>query len=180
MALATFAGGNCAGAAWARPLCRPARGSLGPHALSAARMPASAKEPTFRCQFRVLNGSSIFRLTRVTRIFERSVFTETTPEARAACRAGFFVARARLRPRAAGFACLQKNREIQRRSQAKAGTRPHGSGHPDYFVAGGRSLRSIRDRSALRNESSVSIVFANPAWRSLMVLTKARGPCAAP
>jgi hypothetical protein len=28
----------------------------------------------------------------------------------------------------------------------------------------------------LRNESSVSIVFVNPAWRSLIVLTKARGP----
>jgi hypothetical protein len=52
-------------------------------------------------------------LTRVTRIFEKSVFTETTPEARAACRAGFFVARTRVRSRAAGFACLQKNREIQ-------------------------------------------------------------------
>jgi hypothetical protein len=53
-------------------------------------------------------------LTRVTRIFEKSVFTETTPEARAACRAGFFVARTRVRPRAAGFACLKKkNREIQ-------------------------------------------------------------------
>jgi len=35
------------------------------------------------------------------------------PRARAACRAGFFVARTRVRSRAAGFACLQKNREIQ-------------------------------------------------------------------
>jgi hypothetical protein len=60
-----------------------------------------------------LNGKPIFRLTRVTRIFEKSAFTETTPEARAACRAGFFVARTRVRPRAAGFACLQKNRKIQ-------------------------------------------------------------------
>jgi len=58
-----------------------------------------------------LNGSSIFRLTRVTRIFEKSVFTETTPGARAACRAGFFVARSRVRARAAGFSCLQKKRE---------------------------------------------------------------------
>src|SRR6266403_814068 len=54
------------------------------------------------------------------------------------------------------------------------------SGHPDYFAAGGRSLSSIRDCSALRNESSVSIVFVNPAWRSLTVLTKARGPAGAP
>jgi hypothetical protein len=52
-------------------------------------------------------------LTRVTRIFEKSVFTEITPGARAACRAGFFVARTRVRPRAASFACLQENRKIQ-------------------------------------------------------------------
>jgi hypothetical protein len=43
-----------------------------------------------------------------------------------------------------------------------------------YLAAGGRSLWSIKDCSALQNESSVSIVFVNPAWRSLMVLTKAR------
>src|SRR6516165_6564349 len=60
-----------------------------------------------------LNGSSIFRLTRVTRIFQKKIFTETTPEARAACRVGFFVARAARA--AAGFSCLQKNRKIQRR-----------------------------------------------------------------
>src|ERR1700756_3922128 len=50
----------------------------------------------------------------------------------------------------------------------------------DYFAAGARSLRSISDCSALRNEISVSIVFVNPAWRSLTVLTNARGPCGAP
>src|SRR6476619_6261419 len=50
------------------------------------------------------------------------------------------------------------------------------AGHPDYCAAGGRSLWSISACSALRNESSVSIVFVNPAWRSLTVLTKARGP----
>jgi hypothetical protein len=37
-----------------------------------------------------LNGGSIFRLTRVTRIFQKNVFTETTPGTRTACRAGFF------------------------------------------------------------------------------------------
>jgi hypothetical protein len=37
-----------------------------------------------------LNGSSIPRLTRVTRIFQKNVFTETTPGTRTACRAGFF------------------------------------------------------------------------------------------
>jgi Family of unknown function (DUF5681) len=57
-----------------------------------------------------LNGSSIFRLTRVTRIFEKSVFTETTPGARAACRAGFFVARSRAGARG-GFLVLQKKQE---------------------------------------------------------------------
>ena len=46
--------------------------------------------------------------------------------------------------------------------------------------AGGRSFRSIRDWRALQNDSSVSIVLVNPAWRNLMVLTKARGPAGAP
>jgi hypothetical protein len=87
-------------------------------------------------------------------------------DARAAARGGFRV-----------FAKKQGNTE---EITGQSGNPSGRSGHPDYFVAGGRSLRSIRDRSALRNESSVSIVFANPAWRSLMVLTKARGPCAAP
>jgi hypothetical protein len=50
-------------------------------------------------------------LTRVTRIFEKSIFTETAPGARAACRAGFFVARPRLRPRAAGFSFFAKKQE---------------------------------------------------------------------
>jgi hypothetical protein len=51
----------------------------------------------------LLNGSSIFRLTRVTRIFQRKIFTETTPGARAACRAGFFVARAARAAARGGF-----------------------------------------------------------------------------
>ena len=33
----------------------------------------------------------------------------------------------------------------------------------DYFAAGGRNLRSIKDCSALQNEPSVSTVFSNPA-----------------
>src|SRR5262249_17221239 len=52
--------------------------------------------------------------------------------------------------------------------------------HTAYFPAGGSSFLSICDCSAFRNESSVSIVFVNPGWRSLMVLTKARGPSGAP
>src|SRR5262249_55825237 len=50
-----------------------------------------------------LNSSSIFRLTRVTRIFQKKIFTETTPGARAACRAGFFVARAACAAARGGF-----------------------------------------------------------------------------
>jgi hypothetical protein len=50
-----------------------------------------------------LNGSSIFRLTRVTRIFQKKIFTETTSGARAACRAGFFVARAARAAARGGF-----------------------------------------------------------------------------
>jgi hypothetical protein len=51
---------------------------------------------------------------------------------------------------------------------------------PHYFAAGGRSLWSIKDCSALRNEASVSTVFVNPACLSFIVLTKARGPSGAP
>src|SRR5262249_17908345 len=50
-------------------------------------------------------------LTRVTRIFTKSVFTKTTRDARAGCRAGLFVARARVRPRRARFSSLQKKQE---------------------------------------------------------------------
>jgi hypothetical protein len=60
-----------------------------------------------------LKGSSIFRLTRVTRIFEKSVFTETTPGARAACRAGFFVARACGRARRVSRRFQEKMTEIK-------------------------------------------------------------------
>jgi hypothetical protein len=48
-------------------------------------------------------------LTRVTRIFQKSVFTETTPKTRAACRAGFFVARPRAAARGVVFAKKQEN-----------------------------------------------------------------------
>src|SRR5712692_8023644 len=43
-------------------------------------------------------------------------------------------------------------------------------------AAGGSSFRAMRDCRALRNACSVSIVFVNPAWRNLIVLTNARGP----
>jgi hypothetical protein len=64
-----------------------------------------------------LNGSSIFRLTRVTRIFQKKIFTETTPETTPAlgrhAAPGFSLREPRVQPRAAGFSCLPKNREIQ-------------------------------------------------------------------
>src|SRR5262245_63243153 len=65
-----------------------------------------------------LNGSSIFRLTRVTRIFQKKIFTETAPGARAACRAGFLLREPRVRPRAAGFSCLQKKKENTEETKA--------------------------------------------------------------
>src|SRR6516165_11252920 len=71
-----------------------------------------------------LNARPIFRLTRVTRIFQESVFTETTPEARAACRAGFFVARPRTRPLAAGFSFFAKKQENTGEDSHALSTRP--------------------------------------------------------
>jgi Family of unknown function (DUF5681) len=58
-----------------------------------------------------LNGGSIFRLTRVTRIFQKKIFTETTPGARAACRAGFFVARAARAAARGGFLVFAEKQE---------------------------------------------------------------------
>src|SRR5262249_48348891 len=62
-----------------------------------------------------LNGSSIFLLTPVTRIFQKKIFTETTPETTPApgrhAAPGFLLREPRVRPRAAGFSCLQKKQE---------------------------------------------------------------------
>src|SRR5262249_43605750 len=92
-----------------------------------------------------LNGSAIFRLTHVTRIFQKKIFTETTPGARAACRAGFFVARAARAAARGGFRVFaEKNRKIQRRSKrgrfkrAKAEIRPDGRA--------GSSIGQLRSR----------------------------------
>ena len=83
-----------------------------------------------------LNASSIFRLTRVTRIFRKKIFTETTPETTPApgrhAAPGFLLREPRVRPRAAGFSCLQKkqgNTGDQSHAvskKAKAGIRPDG------------------------------------------------------
>src|SRR5262249_55999897 len=80
-----------------------------------------------------VKGRGILRLTRVTRIFQKKIFTETTLEARTACRAGFFVARRRAcgRARRVSRVC-RKNRKIQRRpkpcrfKRVKAEIRPDG------------------------------------------------------
>ena len=47
-------------------------------------------------------------MTRVTRIFQKSVFTEATPAARAGCRAGFFVARPQAAAAPGAFWCDNK------------------------------------------------------------------------
>src|SRR5262249_35749518 len=60
-----------------------------------------------------LNAGSIFRLTRVTRIFQKEIFTETTPAPGRHAAPGFLLREPRARPRAAGFACLQKNRKTE-------------------------------------------------------------------
>jgi hypothetical protein len=54
-------------------------------------------------------AARIFRLTRVTGIFEKSVFTETTPGARAACRPGFRCATAPAAACGVFFAKKQEN-----------------------------------------------------------------------
>src|SRR5262249_43177270 len=92
-----------------------------------------------------LNGSSIFRLTRVTRIFQKKIFTETTPGARAACRAGFFVARAARAAARGGFLVFcRKNRKIQRRSRQCGFKRAKAEIRPD--VRAGSSIGQLRSR----------------------------------
>jgi hypothetical protein len=65
-----------------------------------------------------LNGNSIFRLTRVTRIFQKKIFTETTPGAWAACRAGFFVARAAPAAARRGFLVFAEKQENTEETKA--------------------------------------------------------------
>jgi Family of unknown function (DUF5681) len=65
-----------------------------------------------------LNGSSIFRLTRVTRIFQKKIFTETTPAPGRHAAPGFLLREPRVRPRAAGFSCLQKKQENTEETKA--------------------------------------------------------------
>src|SRR5262249_38975709 len=92
-----------------------------------------------------LNGSSIFRLTRVTRIFQKKIFTETTLGALAACRVGFFVARAaRAAARGGVLVFAEKTGKRKRRpkpcrfKRAKAEIRPDGRA--------GSSIGQLRSR----------------------------------
>jgi Family of unknown function (DUF5681) len=85
-----------------------------------------------------LNGSPIFRLTRVTRIFQKKIFSETTPGARAGCRAGFFVARAARAAARGGFLvfCIknQENTEEIKAMPFQKGQSGNPAGRPRGIV----------------------------------------------
>src|SRR5262249_22609716 len=69
----------------------------------------------------------IIRLTRVTRIFQKSVFTESTPAARAGDRAGFFVARTQAAAARGVFPCATTPTDNPcRLRRVKAEIRPAG------------------------------------------------------
>src|SRR5262245_39071166 len=70
-----------------------------------------------------LNGSSIFRLTRVTRIFQKKIFTETTPETTPGpgrhAAPGFLLREPRARPRG-GFLVFAEKTGKYRGDQSHA------------------------------------------------------------
>src|SRR5690349_5433842 len=93
------------------------------------------------------SNSRTFLLTRVTRIFQKSVFTEITPAARAGCRAGFFVARTQAAAAQGVFSCENQKRrsshavsEGRTRKSGRPATRGAQLGHGPgaRFVGGGR------------------------------------------
>jgi hypothetical protein len=92
---------------------------------------------------RELVAETTFRLTRVTRIFQKKVFTETTPEARAGCRTGLFAARPRRRPRAASFFSSEqeKSHAVPKGPKRKPGRAParvaQSDNHPHASFVGG-------------------------------------------
>src|SRR5215831_1820240 len=97
-----------------------------------------------------LNGGSIFRLTRVTRIFQKKIFTETTPETTPApgrhAAPGFLLRVAARAAARGGFLVFAENRKIQRRpkpcrfKRAKAEIRP--DGHAGSSIGQLRSRRT--------------------------------------
>jgi hypothetical protein len=70
-------------------------------------------------RFRPRVEEPIFLLTRVTRIFQKIVFTETTRDARAGYRAGLFVARARVRPPGVFLVFAEKTGKYRRSHQGR-------------------------------------------------------------
>src|SRR5262249_33021792 len=94
-----------------------------------------------------LNSSSIFRLTRVTRIFQKKVFTETTPGARAACRAGFFVARAAHAAARGGF------RVFAEKTGKYRGEQSHAVSKGSNRKAGRTAVRDRQSGNCARAES---------------------------
>src|SRR5215471_10007523 len=95
-----------------------------------------------------LNGSSIFRLTLVTRIFQKKIFTETTLGARAACRAGFFVA---------GAACGRARRvsRVCRKTGKYRGDQSHAVSKGPKRKSGRTAARDRQSGNCTRAESIV-------------------------
>jgi hypothetical protein len=113
---------------------------------TAADLSALERQGGYLFSTRDLIEEISFRLTRVTRIFQKSVFTETTPNARTGCRARRFVARPRVRPRAACFFRFETSQGEQsdavskgpKRQSSRAPARvAQSDNHPHASFAGG-------------------------------------------
>jgi hypothetical protein len=104
---------------------------------------------------RSLGERPTFRLTRVTRIFQKRVFTETTPAARAGCRAGFFVARTQAAAAPGGFLVFaEKQGNTGDHSHAVSERRKRKSGRPaaQGTQSGNGSVGGARHRTRGREQ----------------------------